>query len=102
MNEGKIGEAEREVPFCFCFVFCLTHIFSVNVQELACSTSSGINQTLIPNKQTKEITEHKILSSGQKHNAHAPEAVSNQPRKETKVIANNSTQVRKGILASKE
>ena len=58
------------------FVY-LTHIFSVNVQELACSASHVINETLIPNKQTNEISERKIISPGQKHNAHAPQAVSN-------------------------
>jgi len=31
------------------FVFCLNHIFAVKVQELACSASYGINETLIPN-----------------------------------------------------
>ena len=84
------------------FFFCLTHIFSVNVQEVACNATYGINKTLILNKQTNKITARKILSPGQKHNAHAPQAVSNQPHRETKVIANNSQQVRKGILAGKE
>ena len=32
------------------FLFCLTHIFSVNIQELAYSASYGINKMLIPNK----------------------------------------------------
>ena len=67
-------------------LFCLTHIFSVNVQELACSASYDRNETLIPNKQTYEITDQNILSPGRKHIAHAPKAVSNQTSKETKVI----------------
>jgi len=35
--------------FCILF-FCLTYIFTVKVQELACSTSYGINELLIANK----------------------------------------------------
>jgi len=35
------------------FVFCLTQLFAVNVQELAGSASYGINEMIIPNKQYK-------------------------------------------------
>ena len=77
--------------------FCLTHIFSVNVQELACSASYCINGTIIPNKQTKEITEPKILSPGRKQDAGAPQAVSNEPSIENKSHQNNSQQVKKSL-----
>ena len=61
----------------FFFFVCYTHIFSVTVQKLAYSASHGINKKLIPNKPTNKMTERKILSPRKKHNAHAPQVVSN-------------------------
>jgi len=34
----------------FCVLLCLTDIWAVKVQELACSAGQGMNETLFPNK----------------------------------------------------
>ena len=41
---GGVEETEDVSKARDVFFFCLTHIFSVNVQELACSSSYGINK----------------------------------------------------------
>jgi len=40
------------------FLFCLTKVFSVKVQELACSAGYGINKMLLQTNNTKEISMH--------------------------------------------
>ena len=91
---------DRSVKRGIFFFFCLTHIFSVNVQELACSASYSINKTLIPNKKTNEITKRKTLSLVGRNTMpmHHKRCQINQVWK-TKVIKNNSQQVKKSLEA---
>jgi len=49
--------------FSFLFFLFLYHVFIVMVQELACSTSYGVNKTLI-SESKKQVKIYKIISKG--------------------------------------
>jgi len=66
------------------FIFYLTHIFIVKVQELACTVRYGINKTLIPKTYNKR--NHRLQSPKRWPKGRAPLTVTTHERKETHEI----------------